>query len=181
MARTDRVNPRRLLEEAAQQVRAAGREATLELGDLPDNLRGQPQGLRLALKVLVDNALQYGPREQPIGFIGKVSDDTVILSVQDHGAGVPAGEQESIFGKHARGSNAGQRAGAGLGLYMARSVVEVHGGTVTHMQMASEGGAITTEFRISLPMRTTMGKDVASPGPSSDNSGNKFLVGNEHQ
>lgn len=180
VARADRVNPRRLLEEAAQQVRAAGREATLDLGDLPDNMRGQPQGLRLALKVLADNALQYGPLDQPIAFTGAVSDDSVLLSVQDRGAGVPAGEQDAIFGKHVRGSNAGQRAGAGLGLYMARSVVEVHGGTVSHMQLASEGGGITTVFRISLPMRTGVGKNVASAGPSSDNSGNKFKVGSGH-
>lgn len=174
VARADRVNPRRLLEEGAQQVQASGRSAMLELGDLPDTVRGEPQGLRLAIKVLVDNALQYGPREQAIALVGGVRDGAIVLAVRDHGDGVPAGEEEAIFGKHVRGSNAGDHAGAGLGLYMARSVVEVHGGVIEHGRHASEGGMRATEFRICLPIRTVTGKEVASARSSSDNSGNKF-------
>lgn len=172
--RCDRVNPRRLLEEAAQQVRASGRAATLDLGNLPDNLRGEAQGLRLALKVLVDNALQYGAPDQPIELAGAATDDGVTLAVRDSGAGVPAGEEESIFGKHVRGSNSGEHSGAGLGLYMARSVVEVHGGIVTYIQQASADAPGATEFRICLPNRDVTGKQVASGKPSSDNSGNKL-------
>jgi PAS domain S-box-containing protein len=172
--RCDRVNPRRLLEEAAQQVSASGRAATLDLGNLPDNLRGEAQGLRLALKVLVDNALQYGAPDQPIELAGAATDDGVTLAVRDSGAGVPAGEEESIFGKHVRGSNSGEHSGAGLGLYMARSVVEVHGGVVTYIQQASADAPRATEFRICLPNRDVTGKQVASGKPSSDNSGNKL-------
>jgi len=175
-ARADRVNPRRLLEEGAAMVRAAGREALLELGKLPDSLRGQPQGLRLALKVLVDNALQYGPPDTPIRLTGGVTSSGIRLTVADQGAGVPAGEQETIFGKNSRGSNSVSLPGAGLGLYMARSVVEVHGGVITLQQGANENdsGLRTTQFSIYLPIRTSAGKDVASAGHSSDNSGNKF-------
>lgn len=174
VARCDRVNPRRLLEEGAQRVRASGREATLELGDLPDTLRGEPQGLRLALRVLVDNALQYGAPGQPIVLAGAATASGVTLAVRDGGAGVPLGEEEAIFGKHVRGSNSAAHSGAGLGLYMARSVVEVHGGLIEYMHVASEGGNSATEFRICLPNRAVTGKQVASVEPSSDNSGNKF-------
>lgn len=175
-ARADRVNPRRLLEEGAAMVRAAGREVVLDLGKLPDSLRGQPQGLRLALKVLVDNALQYGPPDAPIYVSGGITSSGIRLTVADEGAGVPDGEQEAIFGKNFRGSNSESLPGAGLGLYMARSVVEVHGGVITLQQGANENdrGARTTQFSIYLPIRTSVGKDVASAGHSSDNSGNKF-------
>ena len=172
--RADRVNPRRLLEEGAQQVRAAGREALLELGDLPDNIRGEPQGLRLALKVLVDNALQYGPADRPIRLTGSVDPSGITLAVADEGAGVPAGEQEAIFGKHTRGSNAGGVPGAGLGLYMARSVVEVHGGVINVARQGDDDDICTNIFSICLPIRPSAGKDVASGGHSSDNSGNKY-------
>ena len=114
-ARADRVNPRRLLEEGAAMVRAAGREALLDLGKLPDSLRGQPQGLRLALKVLVDNALQYGPPDTPIHLSGGITSSGIRLTVADQGAGVPAGEQEAIFGKNFRGSNSASLPGAGPG------------------------------------------------------------------
>ena len=173
VARADRVNPRRLLEEGAQWVRAGGRQVTLELGNLPDSLRGEAQGLRLALKVLVDNALQYGASEQPIALRGTVSGELVILGVEDGGAGVPAGEEHDVFGKYVRGSNAGAHGGAGLGLYMARSVVEVHGGVVDYQRRAGSGGETTTIFRICLPNRNVTGKEVATAGHNSDNSGNK--------
>ena len=178
--RGDRVNPRRLLEEAAHRVDASGRAVILELGDLPDTMRGEPQGLRLALKVLVDNALQYGPADQPVTLLGSATDGGIALAVHDRGEGVPAGEAQAIFGKNVRGSNSADHAGAGLGLYMARAVVEVHGGTVEHARTGVTGkhgetGQIgTTEFRICLPIRPVTGKEVATGGHNSDNSGNKF-------
>jgi len=173
-ARADRVNPRRLLEEGAQQVRAAGREAILELGDLPDNVRGEPQGLRLALKVLVDNAVQYGPAGAPIRLSGALTDKGISLTVTDEGDGVPADEQETIFAKNTRGSNAAGLPGAGLGLYMAKSVVEVHGGVINLSRQTTDSGVCATQFSICLPIRTSVGKDVASSVHSSDNSGNKY-------
>jgi signal transduction histidine kinase len=53
----------------------------------------------------------------------------VELLVRDHGAGVPEAELPHVFDKAYRGSNAAGVAGSGLGLYMARSIVDVHGGT----------------------------------------------------
>jgi PAS domain S-box-containing protein len=175
-ARADRVNPRRLLEEGAVVVRAAGREALLDLGDLPDSVRGEPQGLRLAIKVLVDNALQYGPPGLPIRLTGATTASGIRLTVADQGAGVPAGEDTAIFGKHVRGSNSAAVPGTGLGLYMARSVVEVHGGAITMERTGDTPGdaVCMTEFSICLPIRTSVGKDVASAGHSSDNSSNKY-------
>lgn len=155
--RTDSINPRRLLEEGALLARAAGRHATLALGDLPDTLRGEPQGLRLALKVLVDNALQYSPAGSPIELSGQRTANGIDLLVRDRGIGVPDGESELIFAKSRRGSNAGERAGSGLGLYMARSVVEVHGGTIVVDNTGADGAA----FKISLPIRESTGKLVA--------------------
>jgi PAS domain S-box-containing protein len=163
----DSIDPRRLLEEGAMLARAAGRSVTLAPGDLPDALRCQPQGMRLALKVLVDNALQYSPAAAPIELSGRRADGGIELLVRDHGDGVPAGEIDHIFAKSYRGSNA-CGAGSGLGLYMARSVLEVHGG-VLDVRHALPHGA---EFRIWLPMRMSAGKHVASAGHSSDNSGN---------
>jgi PAS domain S-box-containing protein len=170
--RTDSINPRRLLEEGAQLARAAGRTATLALGDLPDTLRGEPQGLRLALKVLVDNALQYSPPGAPVALSGRRAEGGIELRVRDHGAGVPEGESELIFAKSRRGSNAGARPGSGLGLYMARSVVEVHGGTIG----LETSGADGSMFKIFLPIRESAGKPVATSGDSSDNSGNNFRL-----
>jgi PAS domain S-box-containing protein len=162
----DSISPRLLLEEGAALVRAAGREALLAIGELPDQLRGQPSGLRMAIKVLVDNALQYGPVDQPITLSGQYADGGIELIVRDRGAGVPPGDLVRVFDKRYRGSNA-TGFGSGLGLYMARSVIDVCGGHIFARNVAPSGA----EFRIWLPARTVTGKSVASRVINSDNSG----------
>lgn len=164
----DAAAPAELLEEAAVQLRAAGREVKVELGELPSRLRCQPSGLRLALKVLVDNALQYSPPDAPLLLAGRRADGGIVLLLRDGGAGVPEAELGTIFGKRVRGSNAtGQ--GSGLGLYMARSVIEVHGGNINVENVAPLGA----EFRIWLPVQGEAGKCVASEVINSDNSAHK--------
>ncbi|NHZ44085.1 PAS domain-containing sensor histidine kinase [Massilia aquatica] len=164
----DTVAPEVLLQEAAAQVSAAGGSARIETSGLPPLIRAQPNALRLALKVLVDNALQYCAPGQPILLAGHATKDGIELSVCDHGRGVPEAEIGMIFDKGYRGSNAvGQ--GSGLGLYMARSVVEVHGGTIEVQNVPSSGPV----FKIWLPAQRATGKTVAPEWCSSDNSGNQ--------
>ncbi|UOD32010.1 PAS domain S-box protein [Massilia violaceinigra] len=164
----DTVAPEVLLQEAAAQVSAAGGSARIETSGLPPLIRAQPNALRLALKVLVDNALQYCAPGQPILLAGHATKDGIELSVRDQGKGVPEAEIGMIFDKGYRGSNAvGQ--GSGLGLYMARSVVEVHGGTIEVQNVPSSGPV----FKIWLPAQRATGKTVAPEWCSSDNSGNQ--------
>jgi signal transduction histidine kinase len=164
----DMIAPELLLQEAAAQVSAAGGSARIDTSGLPPLIRAQPNALRLALKVLVDNALQYSPPGQPIVLAGHTTAQGIELSVRDHGKGVPEGEIQAIFDKAYRGSNAvGQ--GSGLGLYMARSVIEVHGGTID-VKNGTLSGAV---FKIRLPPQRAAGKRVAPDGGNSDNSGNQ--------
>lgn len=158
------VAPRELLDEAASQVRSAGRVASVEVGELPATLRCEPDGMRLALKILVDNAIAFSPPHTAIALRGRLAASGIELAVRDHGAGVPDDEQARIFDKFYRGSNAAGLPGSGLGLYMARAIVEVHGGVISLVAPAG-GGA---EFRIWLPVAGA-GKALARPGASSDN------------
>ena len=161
----DAVSPTLLLEEAAAQVRAAGRQVLLEIGELPAQVRCQPSGLRVAIKVLVDNALQYGPLDLPIVVSGQAADGGIELLVRDRGAGVPPADLVRVFDKRYRGSNA-TGFGSGLGLYMARSVIDVCGGHIYAKNVAPSGA----EFRIWLPARAIAGKSVAQRVINSDNS-----------
>jgi two-component system phosphate regulon sensor histidine kinase PhoR len=103
--------------------------------------------------VMVDNALQYGPPDRPVTLSGRRADGGVELLVRDEGAGVPPGDLARVFDKRYRGSNA-IGFGSGLGLYMARSVIDVCGGHIYVKNVAPAGA----EFRIWLPIR---GKSVA--------------------
>ncbi|HEX9173524.1 MAG TPA: PAS domain-containing sensor histidine kinase [Telluria sp.] len=163
------VAPRQLLEEGAAIARAAGRHVTVEAAELPAALRCEPDGLRLAIKVLLDNAIQYSPGASVIALAGRHAEGGIELAVRDSGPGIPSEEASHIFDKFYRGANAAGLPGSGLGLYMARSVIEVHGGTLSHANPAAGG----SEFRIWLPIAgSNAGKHLAPEGTNSDNPDN---------
>ena len=143
-----------LVETGATQIRAAGREAVLQLDELApgdklqQTLRGEPEGLRLALKVLIDNALAFSPPSAAVTLRARRSGGGIELAVLDGGAGVPPDDVTRVFDKGYRGRNAAGMAGSGLGLYMARSIVEVHGG-VLGLAPGEEGAG--AEFRLWMP------------------------------
>lgn len=169
----DAMSPKVLLEEGAARAREAGRHVSVELGTLPETVRCDPAGLRLAMKILVDNAIQYSPGNTLITLraatvpsaTGSAVRSNLELAVSNFGTGLTAEEAVLAFNKFFRGSNARGLPGSGLGLYMARSVIEVHGGTV---ELASAPGHPETVFKIFLPIRSS-GKQLASNKPNSDN------------
>jgi len=124
----------------------------------------------MALKVLVDNALQYSPANSTITLSARDSEGGVEFIVTDGGQGVPGDETDLIFDKNYRARNAFGN-GTGLGLYMARSVIEVHGGSIT-MSNISPGGA---QFRLWLPTQRSPGKNLASAASNGDNSFNQQI------
>ncbi|MYM85939.1 PAS domain S-box protein [Rugamonas sp. FT82W] len=161
------ISPATLLESVAEQARRRRDAVSVRTDALPQWMRCDPAGVRLCLEILLDNAIKYTSANTPIELIGKMaSEGGVEFLVRDHGAGVPAAELAHVFDKSFRGSNAVGVPGSGLGLYMARAVVDVHGGTLTATNV-SESGA---EFRIWLPVGAAAGKSLARSGGSSDNS-----------
>jgi PAS domain S-box-containing protein len=169
----DALSPKLVMEEGAALAREAGRHVQVEVGDVPATVRCDPAGLRLAMKILVDNAIQFSPGDTTIvlrgatipAAPGSAVAENLELSVTSHGKPIPGDEAGLVFNKFFRGRNAQGLPGSGLGLYMARSVIEVHGGTV---ELASEPGTTPTLFKILLPIRIS-GKQLASIKPSSDN------------
>ena len=73
---------------------------------------------------------------------------SVVVEVSDHGPGIPIDDQRLIFEKFGRASGGSSKPGTGLGLYIARSIAEAHGGTV---DVASDPGSGAT-FTLSVPI-----------------------------
>lgn len=138
-----------LIEGAQAQLRQAGREVVLDIEEQQLRLRGEPQGLRLALKVLVDNALAYSPPDTPVTLGARRQGGGIEIAVHNEGAAVDAADAARIFDKGYRGANAAAVAGSGLGLYIARSIVDVHGGVLGLAPPAARGGV---EFRMWMPV-----------------------------
>jgi PAS domain S-box-containing protein len=163
----DEVDPAALLQAAAEQARQRRQPVTLQTSGLPQWMRCDPAGMRLCLDILLDNAIKYTSENIPIELVGRIATEGgVEFLVRDHGAGIPAAELPHVFDKAYRGSNAAGVAGSGLGLYMARSIADVHGGTVSARNVSESG----TEFRIWLPVAAKPGKNLAREEGSSDNS-----------
>lgn len=108
-------------------------------------VRGDPARLRQVLENIIGNALKYSPRDQPIIVRIAQSDESVRVSVEDHGIGVPADEIKFLFERFTRASNAKRSKieGTGVGLYLAKTLVERHGGTIEVQSAVGKGSTFT--------------------------------------
>ncbi len=103
------------------------------------------------LSNLIENAAYYTPAEQPIEISAQVEGQEMMITVADHGPGIPQAEREHIFDKFFRVLRAQRnvpRTGSGLGLAVCRGLVEAHGGRIW-VEDRKGGGAI---FRFTLPL-----------------------------
>jgi PAS domain S-box-containing protein len=98
---------------------------------------------------LLSNAVKYGPGK-PIAIRVAAVGDQAILAVTDHGIGVPPDKVKKIFDRFERAVSAQSYGGLGLGLYIARQIVDGHGGTI---EVESELGVGST-FTVKLPRRS---------------------------
>jgi signal transduction histidine kinase len=97
---------------------------------------------------LVVNALKFSPEDSTVSIGTRVDDAALVTFVEDRGTGIPAEELPFIFEKYRRGSLGKQEEGSGLGLFIVKSVVEAHGGSI-HVQSAPGRGST---FFFSLPL-----------------------------
>jgi two-component system, OmpR family, sensor histidine kinase KdpD len=99
---------------------------------------------------LIENACKYTPPGTPITISGDVSGTELRVSVSDAGPGIPAARRESIFEKFTRGARESATPGVGLGLAIARGIVEAHHGRIW-VEENTGGGA---RFVFTLPLGT---------------------------
>ena len=132
------------------------------LGSLPEDSRQRvslaadrsvpgnwdPLRLEQVAQNLLDNALKYAAPETTIEIRVLTDGADAVLTVTDHGIGIPANDLPTLFEPFARAANAGQRdaTGLGLGLYITRQIVERHGGTISIDSIEGEGSTFTVRL-----------------------------------
>jgi PAS domain S-box-containing protein len=132
----------RLAENAAREGSPLQVNAAPGLVGSWDRLR-----LEQVLVNLLSNAIKYGAGG-PVEVTASAEQGEAVLRVTDHGPGVPEQDLQRIFGRFERASSLRNYGGLGLGLYVARQIVEAHGGTVSAHNL-SAGGAC---FSVRLPL-----------------------------
>lgn len=116
-------------------------------------VHGEPARLRRALAHLVDNAIKYTPASGEIVVACGAADGNAWISVRDNGIGIPLDAQADIFKRFYRVEASRSKPGNGLGLNLARAIVNAHHGEIT----LTSDGAQGTEFTITIPLATTAG------------------------
>ncbi|OJU44343.1 MAG: hypothetical protein BGN98_11290 [Microbacterium sp. 69-7] len=146
-----RVSVAALVTDVVDAVRDAhGREVAVTLPAAPwplPDVVGDPDLLFVALFNVVANAAKYSEPSDVIEIRGDEKHGAVVLDVADTGRGIPADEIDAVFDELARGRNARDRAGSGLGLALVRTIVDRHGGEVTIASREGDG----TRVRLALP------------------------------
>ena len=139
-----------LLRVAVEDARRVHPGLAVEVGPHPDTVfDAWPDGLRLALSTLVENAARHG-RASRVVLGARVERPGVVLVVDDDGPGVPAAEREAVLGRFVRGSTA-SGPGSGLGLALVAQQAARHGGIVRLLD-APHGGL---RVELGLPVERT--------------------------
>ena len=150
------VSPFELLERTAAAHRAAAEQKQIDLQvqaapNLPE-LHVDPERMAQVLGNLTSNALRHTPAGGSVILAARRGTKGILLQVQDTGSGIEAADLSYIFHRFYRGDRSRRQDGAsGLGLAIAKSIVEAHGGRIT---VESTPGAGTT-FTITLPLEGT--------------------------
>jgi signal transduction histidine kinase len=144
-------NARELVSGSVEMFRSEvrGREVLCEIEDGLPPIQADQEALSRALRNLLENAVKYSEPGTPIRVFARRAEESILVGVEDHGIGIPKGEQAEVFQKFVRGADA-RRAGVrgvGIGLTLVKRIAEAHGGSV---QLTSEPGRGST-FTLVLP------------------------------
>jgi signal transduction histidine kinase/ActR/RegA family two-component response regulator len=155
-----------LVEEAADTCRSSARAKEIELHVAADRAAGtvhaDPQRVRQIVWNLVSNAIKFTRRGGHVEVVLQRVDSRVRLAVSDDGEGIDAADVPFLFERFWRSADsaAAEKTGLGLGLAITRSLVELHGGTVS---ASSPGRGHGSTFAVELPL-------AVQPALSAENS-----------
>jgi signal transduction histidine kinase len=109
-------------------------------------VRGDSERIRQVLTNLIDNAIKHSPAGDEVEVRVYGEDGRVRIDVRDHGPGIAPEDQRLIFEKFGRVTTGSVQPGTGLGLYIARSIAEAHGGTLDVSSAPQRGATFTLDL-----------------------------------
>jgi len=141
----------RLVKEVLEEMGGRGwkQEIRTDLDQGLRRMKADREKLKRLLVILLENACKYSPEDSVVELEMQRMGGEALIGVLDRGPGVPPGEEELIFHRFYQAEEAAHHSkpGIGLGLYIARQIVEAHGGRIWY-ESRRGGGSI---FRVALP------------------------------
>jgi signal transduction histidine kinase len=162
-----RFNPREVGDRSIEDTQLVAKEKGVTIKvDAPDEFRdivGAPQRLRQVLTNLINNAVKFSPEGSTVTFRSWETEDELFAEVSDEGIGIPLEDQDHIFEDFFRARNVGDVSGSGMGLSIAKKIVDAHEGRIW-LESPFEEGKPGTRFTLAFP------RDLPLPGEQRENS-----------
>jgi PAS domain S-box-containing protein len=139
------------LEISRPWIEVAGHQLAVALPNETVTLEADPTRLAQVIANLLNNAAKYTPRGGQIWLSARGDSDEIVVSVRDNGRGIPAEMLPRVFNMFAQlePHPSGLKTGLGIGLALAKSLVQMHGGTI---EATSGGAGCGSEFTVRLPL-----------------------------
>jgi len=141
---------RRVVQDAAELIGERLREHAIRLkidtGGAPASFHADGSRVRQILFNLLANAANYAPENSTIELYCRKEGEAIVFSVHDEGPGIAPEIVDSVFSRFEPRPNGGRRRGAGLGLSIVKSFVELHNGTVEIDSRPGKGTTVTCRF-----------------------------------
>ncbi len=136
---------REVVDDHKPTVKERNQTIELKLAPSPAILWFDVDSMRMVLENIIDNASKYSMAETTITVEVKVDEESVQISITDQGVGIDAEEQPYLFQKFMRIDNVLSKkvGGTGLGLYWAKNIIDMHGGSIAYNQNRPNGSIFT--------------------------------------
>jgi two-component system CheB/CheR fusion protein len=176
--RPDEMDLRQAIEAAIESVQplydARGMKLLTTLPDRSMPMHGDASRLMQVVVNLLSNAANYSPPNSEVQLVVTIENGQAVLHVIDHGFGIELELQEKIFELFVQSEQRLDRShgGLGVGLSLARNIVELHGGTI---QVESQGKNMGADFRVSLPL-TTNGHGASDAAAATSSNGDRRRI-----
>ena len=127
-------------------------------------IQGDRERLRQVLQNLLENAVKYSRAGEEVDVRTRAENGRVLVTVEDAGPGIPREQQGLIFERFGRANVGLGKPGTGLGLFIARSIAEAHGGRLTVESAPGEGATFTLELPASASPQRRRAKPAGARG-----------------
>ena len=165
------VDPAAVIEAAVVAVLPAAQAREIKIHKLLDSdagpIEGDPSRLQQVIWNLLNNAVKFTPKAGRVSIMLRRIDSHIEISVSDNGAGIDPALLPNVFERFRQGDASMTRShgGLGLGLAIAKQLVELHGGTIA---AASGGKGLGAKFTVTLPLSATRRPATAPKSPLSE-------------